>query len=269
MPVLTINKQRLPVMITMLVAGLLFVSSTATGKETESTLTHAELTASPAEILSHAQQWELTAAEWQRYQQLMQGIRGSLSLPTISPIEVLGIHARNDAERRRYAEQWARLLYRDAERVLAFQRAYDAAVKRLFPQQPLIDPAKLPNRRFQSLNAAPGDRLMFFTTLNCVRCDAHLRRLIGSLGQRSIPLGIDIYLFTQDVDGNTDAQIRSWAQTHSLPPEQVQDGTITLNHDNGTWFRVTGNPVPDKLPAVIHRRRDQFTPLPLSALDVK
>ena len=74
-----------------------------------------------------AEQWGLDLTEWQRYKFLMQGIRGSVSPATLSPIEVLGIHARNSDERRRYAEQWAVMMRDDAERILAFQRAYDDA----------------------------------------------------------------------------------------------------------------------------------------------
>lgn len=54
--------------------------------------------------LVRAQTWNLSETEWRRYQALMQGIRGSVSPPTISPLEVLGIHARDEAERRRYAD---------------------------------------------------------------------------------------------------------------------------------------------------------------------
>ena len=51
------------------------------------------------------------------------------------------------AERRRYAERWARMMRDDAERILAFQHAYDQAWRRLFPAEPLIDPAQLPRAR--------------------------------------------------------------------------------------------------------------------------
>jgi len=37
------------------------------------------------------------------------------------------------------AEQWAMMMREDAERILAFQRAYDEAHKRLFPNGVLID----------------------------------------------------------------------------------------------------------------------------------
>ena len=87
-----------------------------------------------------ADEWGLDVSEWQRYQSLLQGIRGSVSPATLSPLEVLGIHARSADERHRYAEQWAVMMRDDAERILAFQRAYDDAQRRLFPNGLLIDP---------------------------------------------------------------------------------------------------------------------------------
>ena len=90
--------------------------------------------------------WELSETEWRRYKLLMQGIRGSISPPTISPIEVLGIHARDQDERRRYAEMWARAMREDVSRILAFQYAYDEAGKRLYPNEQLIDINRLPGR---------------------------------------------------------------------------------------------------------------------------
>jgi len=96
---------------------------------------------------ARATTWNLSDTEWRRYRSLMDGIRGSISPATLSPIEVLGIHARDEAERRRYAERWARLMREDAERILAFQHAYDQAWQRLFPAEPLIDLARLPDEK--------------------------------------------------------------------------------------------------------------------------
>jgi len=42
---------------------------------------------------SKAADWGLSESEWERYRRLMAGLRGSLSVPNITPIEVLGIHA--------------------------------------------------------------------------------------------------------------------------------------------------------------------------------
>jgi len=86
-----------------------------------------------------AQSWGLSVDEIHRYQSLMRGYRGSVSVPNISPIEVLGIHARDEAERRRYAELLARIMVADAERVLAFERERVAAMNRLFPTLKVMD----------------------------------------------------------------------------------------------------------------------------------
>ena len=74
--------------------------------------------------------WNLSEEEWQRYETLKKGIRGRLSAANISPIEVLGIHARDDAERQRYALRWASIMYEDAERVLSFSELTTKLLKR-------------------------------------------------------------------------------------------------------------------------------------------
>ena len=74
----------------------------------------------------------------------MAGIRGSLSQPAISPLEVLGIHARDEAERKKYARQFAEAMRQDTERVLAFQREYQQAWAELNPSGLMVDPSKLP-----------------------------------------------------------------------------------------------------------------------------
>ena len=86
-----------------------------------------------------AQSWGLSVDEIRRYQALMRGYRGSVSVANISPLEVLGIHARDDAERRRYAELLARIMVADFDRVLAFERERIAAMDRLFPNLKVMD----------------------------------------------------------------------------------------------------------------------------------
>ena len=125
--------------------------------------------------IARAQAWGLSETEWRRYQSLMQGIRGSVSPETISPIEVLGIHARDEAERRRYAELWAQAMWEDAERILAFQRAYVEAGRRLYPGVPLIDPSRLPEKDEETAGLEPQDRVLFFTRPDCDACDALAR----------------------------------------------------------------------------------------------
>jgi integrating conjugative element protein (TIGR03759 family) len=182
---------------------------------------------------SRAQQWDLTKTEWQRYKTLMQGIRGSISPATISPIEVLGIHAESEADRRKYAERWAQILRDDTEQILAFQRAVIEANVHLYADQPLIDTSML-KRQPQKAALEPGDRLLFFTATDCNTCDAQLSLLLSKTGLSAI--GLDIFLLGTE---GRDEAVRQWAQARQIPPEQVHRQTITLNHDSGTLARLS------------------------------
>jgi len=131
-------------------------SSIQTNSRTSSATTPQSNLASQAQIDQleqlQAKIWGLNIEEVRRANWLMKGPRGSFSLSSISPIEVLGIHARNDAERRKYAEMFARALHADTEKVLAWANAHAEAMARLYPNEkvvnftgapykPVIDPA--------------------------------------------------------------------------------------------------------------------------------
>jgi integrating conjugative element protein (TIGR03759 family) len=209
-----------------------------------------------------AAEWQLDAREWQRYESLMVGVRGSVSPSTLSPVEVLGIHARDDAERRRYAERWARLMHEDAERVLAFERAYREAFARLYPAEFLIDPAAL-SAASQSpaagADSSADDRLLFFTRVGCGRCDALLARLVARLEPRQ---GLDIYLL--GVAEGDDAAIRDWARERAISAGWVQSRKVTLNHDGGALARVTRGA--GAVPLLLRRRGEALTSVALAGL---
>ena len=77
-----------------------------------------------------AQMWSLSIGEVQRAKALMQGPRGAFSSPQLSPIEALGIHARNDAERLRYARLFAKVSLEDTQRVLAWSTLAQTEMQR-------------------------------------------------------------------------------------------------------------------------------------------
>jgi len=191
--------------------------------------------------------WDLSEVEWQRYEQLMQGIRGSISPSTISPIEVLGIHARNEAERQRYAEVWARAMREDVDRILAFQRAYDAAGKRLYPNEPLIDVGRLPGKTEETSVLQSTDRLLFFARPECPACDMLVGKLLKRIDEVS---GIDIYL--SDIAPGDDAAVRDWASTHQIDPAWVRNRRITLNYDGGALDKLTSGR--GEAPYILRRR---------------
>lgn len=88
--------------------------------------------------------WGLTPDELQRAKLLLKGPRAAFSIPNLSPVEALGIHARTEAERRKYAEKFAKAAHDDTERVLAWEQAYQAAMQRLYPGQRVVDYTNVP-----------------------------------------------------------------------------------------------------------------------------
>ncbi len=209
--------------------------------------------------LARARIWELSEVEWRRYQQLLQGIRGSISPSTISPVEVLGIHARDAAERQRYAEAWARAMHEDVDRILAFQRAYDAAGKRLYPHEPLIDIDRLPGKADEASMFQSSDRLLFFARPECPACDVMLKKLLKQIDEVRV---IDIYLM--DIAPGDDVAVREWASAHQIKPEWMRDRQITLNHDGGGLGSLTSGQ--GKAPYLLRRRGEDLSQLRASDL---
>lgn len=168
-------------------------------------------------------EWDLDEAEWQRYQTLMRGIRGSVSPATLSPIEVLGIHARDEAERRKYAQRFARIMREDTERILAFQRAYDQAAAELDPPRPA------------RAATAAGDRLLLFVA--AAECAGECKhRLASALAEQRAGARLDIYV----LGAKDDEAIRSWAKAQGIDAAAVREKRITLNHERGELGRVAG-----------------------------
>ena len=204
------------------------VSSSATAIERASPI------AASDDARAHA--WGLDAAEWSRYQQLMQGPLGIYS-PNIDPLTALGIEARSDTERQHYAELQVRAEAQRAQKELNYQHAYDAAWKRLYPDQVPVRSLTSPSRPDVSL--AHTGRLAVFIKDDCPACDARVRQL------QSSGTAFDIYMIGSR--GN-DARIRAWAQRIGIDPTKVRARTITLNHDAGRWLMLGGQ---GALPAVL------------------
>jgi integrating conjugative element protein (TIGR03759 family) len=124
-----------------ILVALHFAVAQAQTRTTTTSATTAQASQTKVESADHsaARYGGLTIDDYRRYQALMNGVRGAISDPRISPIEVLGIHARDDAERRKYAEMFARLMAEDTQRVLQFQLEYDRAFRRLHPKLVALD----------------------------------------------------------------------------------------------------------------------------------
>ncbi|CCF11389.1 MULTISPECIES: TIGR03759 family integrating conjugative element protein [Pantoea] len=181
-----------------------------------------ENTSSSMSTQQQARQWGLSDSDWSRYQTLMKGERGIMS-PGLDPLTALGVETDNSAERRRLAELWVKHEYQRTEKELAFQRDVNAAWLRLYPETLAVN---------MGANAAgiahdTQGRLALFLKENCSRCDARLAAVLAD----NRP--VDLYLVGIDSDDG----LRAWAVKHNIPVEKVRSRQITLNHDNGLWFR--------------------------------
>jgi integrating conjugative element protein (TIGR03759 family) len=175
-----------------------------------------------AEEIRQAALWSLKPDEYARYKELMHGPLGILS-PGLDPLTTLGIEARNETERRRYAELQARFEANRVEKLLAFQRAYDEAFLRLFSGERI---------------AAEG-RLAVFVKPYCPVCE----KKVGQL--QAAGSAFDLYFV--DPKPN-DARLRAWAKKAGVDPAKVAARTITLNHDGGRWSKLG---ISGELPAAV------------------
>lgn len=177
-----------------------------------------------------ASAWGINEEDYQRYKDLETGPRGIIS-PNLDPLTTLGIEARNDSERRHYAELWVKQEYERTEKELKFQREVDAAWKRLMPNMLPVNMGNAAGIAHDS-----GGRLaLFVREADCQRCDARLSAVLADKRP------VDIYLVDS---GGSDQKLRNWAQQHRIPAEQVRERRITLNHDAGRWMRYGNGIMP-------------------------
>ena len=123
----------------------------------------------------HARDWGLSVDEWTRYRDLMQGPLGIYS-PNLDPLTALGIEARSDQERQRYAELQVQAEAHRVEKLLAYQRAYDDAWQRLHADMPRVI---LPDAgaAFSPVVPAANGRIAVFVKDACPTCDQAVQRL--------------------------------------------------------------------------------------------
>jgi len=195
-----------------------------------------------------AQPWGLTAAEWERFEALKQQPRGYWS-PGLDPLTALGMEATTEAERQRYAELQVKLEVARVERELAYQRAYNAAFARLYPDLLPIQDLSQSNSFTEllkkgvpaglSLSAVEG-RYRLFVKEGCADC-VQQARLLQILNEP-----FDLYMLGTNGD---DHKVRRFATEAGIREADVKAKKITLNHDGGLWQSGFSEQAAGKLPA--------------------
>jgi integrating conjugative element protein (TIGR03759 family) len=189
-----------------------------------------------------ARDWGLRPEEWARYRQVMQGPLGIYS-PNLDPLTALGIEARSDEERNRYAELQVQAESKRVGKTLAYQRAYDAAWKRLYPGQQRVN---MPGAKAPGAGNRGSGRLAVFVKAECPPCEQRVRQL------QAAGTAFDLYMVGSRQE---DARIRQWATQAGIDAGRVRSRTITLNHDAGRWLSLG---LPGDLPAVVREVNGQW-----------
>ncbi|MCC4595446.1 TIGR03759 family integrating conjugative element protein [Xanthomonas campestris pv. phormiicola] len=193
-----------------------------------------------------ARDWGLRTEEWTRYREVMQGPLGIFS-PNLDPLTALGIEARSDEERRRYAELQVQVEAQRVEKMLAYQRAYDTAWQRLHPGLQRVNLTGAGPTPGQAGEPSPDTgRLAVFVKGDCTPCEQRVKQL------QSAGTPFDIYFVGSRRD---DARIRQWAAQAGIDPARVRARTITLNHDAGRWLSLG---LQGELPAVVRQVAGQW-----------
>jgi integrating conjugative element protein (TIGR03759 family) len=194
-----------------------------------------------------ARQWGIRPEEWMRYRQLMQGPLGVYS-PNLDPLTALGIEARSEQERSRYAELQVQAEARRVNKTLAYQRAYDAAWQRLFPDQQRVNLAGVQTAGSRQPASSPSGspRLAVFVKADCAACTQRVQQL------QAAGTAFDLYMVGSRQD---DGRIRQWATQAGVDPVRVRERAITLNHDAGRWLSLG---LAGELPAVLREVDGQW-----------
>ncbi|HVY53939.1 MAG TPA: TIGR03759 family integrating conjugative element protein, partial [Gammaproteobacteria bacterium] len=193
--------------------------------------------------------------EWNQYKRWMQGTDG-LWYAHMTPPAVLGMRADSPEAQRHFAEIVARQEHDKVERELAFNNAVFIAMRRLYPDEPIIkdfdksafNPVSA-NSKSKNAILQPGDRLALFENIQQGLDLAILPKVLGLLRANN-KVSLDIYC-RGNLDDNA---IRHWAALNNIPANLVGSGRITLNQDDG---RLKNNTVDLKPPYLLLVRDGQ------------
>jgi integrating conjugative element protein (TIGR03759 family) len=193
--------------------------------------------------LHEAKVWNLTVEEERRYVLLMQNRSGIYYRGLRqTPIDILGINARDEAERAHFAELSAAQEAQKVAKNIAWNNAFHKAHNELFSNVPVVgdfDPSPYSPYAHQPVHLNSGETLYLFT-----RQDEAMRTVLLTLldAIENTP-NTQLHLMLLDCD---DTEIQLWANKNQIPAHLVNSGQVTLNHGEPNYkaLKVTKKTTP-------------------------
>ncbi|HBC0466360.1 TPA: TIGR03759 family integrating conjugative element protein [Legionella pneumophila] len=176
-----------------------------------------------------AKVWGLSETEEKRYLQLMQSRSGVYYKDLrMTPIDILGLNARDDAEREHFASLAARQEAQKVAQNIAWNNAFYKAYNQLFKDVPVVgdfDPSPYSPYAHQPIQLKAGETLYFFIKPD----DAVTTILLQLIDAINRTPNTKLNLFFLDMDNYA---IQLWANRYQIPIQLVTSQQITLNPGN-------------------------------------
>ncbi|EHL30520.1 TIGR03759 family integrating conjugative element protein [Legionella drancourtii] len=174
-----------------------------------------------------AKVWGLTEEEEKRYVFLMQN-RSAVYYKglNLTPIDILGINARNELERDRFASLSAQTEAQKVSKNIAWNNAFHKAYNQLFANVPVVghfDPTPYSPAAYKPITLNQGDTLFLF-----VKPEDPIKTVLLALIEAvntTSDTRLNLMILKADTTG-----IQLWANQNQIPHELVSSGKITLNH---------------------------------------
>ena len=182
--------------------------------------------------------WGLSKGEEQRYVALMKNQSGFFfgKPHHFSPVEVLGMNARSNKERKKYAAMDAQMNFRTLAKEFAFYSTFqDASIalknKLKLPVLLPSDISRFNPRNYKAIDYKQGDVLDLYTTI-----DKEVTPIIDDVVEEltnapkmKIKLNVHFILEPKEDADVLQTHIQTWANDYNIPHKLVNNGSVTLS----------------------------------------
>jgi len=184
-----------------------------------------------------AKSWKLTESEYGRYKMLLDTTQRGIWTPSIDPITLLGVEARNELEEKRFARLFNDIELARTKKDISFAAAQSKDIRRLSPNSNAFT-SYLDQREERRVNYnkvgslsegspitdSSWESTMYVVYVDLMRdCNVLCFEQISKVLSKS---RIEFFF----VNAKSDDEIYSFAKTHSIPSEKVKSGVINLNY---------------------------------------
>ena len=218
-------------------AGLLINEDDITNDQDSNSLALTE------QQLHEAKVWNLTLEEERRYVLLMQN-RSDIYYRGLrqTPLDILGINARDETERAHFAELAAAQEAQKVTKNIAWNNAFHKAYNELFANIPVVgdfDLSPFSPYAHQPVHLNSGETLYLF-----IKQDEAVRTVLLTLFDaiENTP-NTQLHVMLLDCD---DTEIQLWANKNQIPEHLVHGGQVTLNHGEQNYqaLKITKKTTP-------------------------